>query len=93
MNFWNRLRTFEPVQLAAILSALAIVGTAVGLDLSDVFGRINTSYAALFAIFPIIQGLVTRPAVTPNAKVVETREPDGTHLAGEASPAPTGTEL
>ena len=68
-NFFKRLATFEPVQLAAVLSALAIVGTAVGLDLTDVFGRINTSYAALFAIFPILQGLFTRPAVTPNAKV------------------------
>lgn len=70
-EFWNRLRTFEPVQLAAILSALAVVGTAVGLDLADVFGRVNTSYAALFAIFPIVQGLLTRPAVTPNERVAE----------------------
>lgn len=70
-DFWNRLRHFEPVQLAAILSALAIVGTAVGVDLTDVFGRINTSYAALFAIFPIVQGLITRPAVTPNERVSE----------------------
>lgn len=68
MDFWTRLRTFEPTMLRAVLTALVVAAGAFGLELTPVADRVDVAYTALFAIVPIIQGLVTRPAVTPNAK-------------------------
>ena len=68
-EFFKRLLAFEPVMVRSILAALVVVGTAVGLDISDVTGRVDVAWTAVFAILPILQGLLTRPAVTPNAKV------------------------
>lgn len=68
-EFFKRLLAFEPVMVRSILVAVVVVGTAVGVDLSDVTGRVDVAWTAVFAILPILQGLLTRPAVTPNAKV------------------------
>ncbi len=69
MNFWTRLRTFEPTMLRAVLTALVVAAGAFGLELTPYADRVDVAYTALFAIIPILQGLLTRPAVTPNAKV------------------------
>lgn len=86
----DRLRTFEPALLRAILTALAVVLGTVGLDASGVFERVDVAWTALFAVFPLVQGWWTRRAVTPNAVVVERveakseGEPDVV-VAGEAN--------
>lgn len=74
MNFWDRVKTFEPTMVRAVLTAVVVAAGAFGLDLADVTGRVDVAWTALFAVVPIIQGLVTRPAVTPNAKVVESTD-------------------
>lgn len=71
MGFWKRLTTFEPVQVRAVLTALATAALAFGLDISNVTDRVDTAWLALFAVVPIIQGWVTRPAVTPNVRADE----------------------
>lgn len=68
-NFLRRLMAFEPVQMRALLVALVVAAGAFGLELSPYADRIDVAWTALFAVIPILQGLFTRPAVTPNAKV------------------------
>jgi hypothetical protein len=89
-DFFKRLAAFEPVQLRAVLTALVVVLGTVGLEFAPIADKIDTAWVALFAIIPIIQGLVTRPAVTPNAVVVEAVEDADVVVAGEANEAPTG---
>lgn len=91
MTWWERVRTFEPALLRAILAALAVVLLAVGIDLTDVFGKVEVAWTAVFGVLPLIQGWWTRTAVSPASRVVETVNVDGAHLAGPASPLPTGT--
>lgn len=68
-EFFARLAAFEPVQLRALLTALVVILGTVGLEFAPIAERIDTAYLAFFAVIPILQGLFTRPAVTPNAKV------------------------
>jgi hypothetical protein len=70
-DFFARLLTFEPTMVRAVLVALAVAVGAFGLDISDVTGRVDVAWTALFGIVPILQGLLTRPAVTPNASAVD----------------------
>lgn len=72
-GFFKRLLKFEPVQVRAVLTALVVVLGAVGLEFAPVADRIDTAWVALFAVVPLIQGWLTRPAVTPNAKVRKNR--------------------
>ena len=76
-DFWNRLLAFEPTMVRAVLTALVVAAGAFGLDLADVTGRVDVAWTALFAIIPILQGLVTRPAVTPNLVAESTAGPEG----------------
>lgn len=70
-NFFARLSTFEPTMVRAVLTALVVAAGAFGLDLADVTNRVDVAWTALFAIIPILQGLITRPAVTPNVRADE----------------------
>lgn len=67
-NFFRKLAGFEPAMLRAVLTALVVAAGAFGLELSGYADRVDVAYTALFAIIPIVQGLLTRPAVTPNVK-------------------------
>jgi len=93
MTLWERITTFEPALLRAVLAALGIVLLTVGIDASDVFTKVDTAWTALFAIFPLIQGWLTRSVVVPQNAVVEQVTPEGLVLAGPASPVETGTVL
>lgn len=68
-EFFARLLAFEPTMVRAVLAAVGVVLGTVGLEFTPVADKIDTAWTAVFAVIPIIQGLVTRPAVTPNAKV------------------------
>lgn len=68
-NFFKRLATFEPTMVRAVLTAVAVAAGAFGLELSPWFEQVNVAWLALYGIIPILQGLFTRPAVVPNAKV------------------------
>jgi hypothetical protein len=85
----------EPVLSVAFIGAgaLAVITllTEFGLELTK--GQTSALLGVVSFAATIIVALVARTKVTPNAKVVETQEPDGTRIAGEASPLPTGTEI
>jgi len=68
-DFFARLNAFEPAMMRAVLSAVVVILGAVGLEFAPIADKIDTAWAALFAILPILQGMLTRQAVTPNAKV------------------------
>ena len=76
-HFFTRLLAFEPTMVRAVLVALAVAVGAFGLDISDATDRVDVAWTALFAVVPILQGLLTRPAVTPNAKVEVAVQPPG----------------
>lgn len=75
---------------AVVTAALALL-VSFGLGLTDDQQKAILGFVAVVA--PIIGAFIVRSRVTPNAKVVETVNPDGTRVAGEASPLPTGTEI
>lgn len=90
LTWWERVKTFEPALLRAVLLAIVTVAGAWGLDLSGVADRIDVSWTALFAVLPLLAAWWVRSKVTPNAKVAEMVREDGIRIAGEASPLPTG---
>lgn len=76
-EFFARLLAFEPVQVRAVLMAVVVAGGAFGLsELAPWADKVDTAWTALFAVLPLIQGWITRPAVTPNAKVEVLAQPD-----------------
>lgn len=93
MTLWERIKTFEPARVASILAAIVIIVGTVGFDLTPYADKVNTAWAAFFAIIPLLQGEVTRRSVTPTAAVVEQVTPSGDVVAGPASPQPTGQIL
>jgi hypothetical protein len=68
-DFFARLNAFEPAMVRAVLSAVVVILGTVGLEFAPIADKIDTAWVALFAVLPILQGLLTRQAVTPNAKV------------------------
>lgn len=93
MTVWERIKTFDPALLRAVLIALGVILGTIGVDLSDVFGKIEVAYLAFFGVVPLLQGWWTRSAVTPAARVVESVDVNGVVVAGPASPQPTGQVL
>lgn len=89
----QRILTFEPTLARAIVMTVVLVAGLVGLNLTEVGDAVVTGWTAIFALFPLIQGWWTRPAVTANAKVEIAKEEDGTLIAGPASPLPDGTVI
>lgn len=88
----------EPAVIAgavvAVVAAILAAVVAFGVDLDETQTEAILGLATVLA--PIVVGLVIRGQVTPNGKVVEyvntDMDPDRV-VAGEASPAPTGTVL
>lgn len=70
-DFFARLLTFEPTMVRAVLTAIAVAASAFGLEFSPWFDQVNVAWLALYGVIPILQGLLTRPAVTPNASAVD----------------------
>lgn len=93
VSWWERVKKFEPARVASILAALVIIVGTVGYDLTPYADKVNTAWAAFFAIIPLLQGEVIRRSVTPTSTVIEQVTPEGLVLAGPASPVETGTVL
>lgn len=96
--WWRRILELEPVAVQAALRALVLLAGAVlagfGLDLPEgiepwLLGVVAAFYVAVEAITTML----ARRRATPDAKVVQTVEPDGRIVAGPASPSPTGATL
>lgn len=85
----------EPAVIAgtivAVIAAVITLVVAFGVNLTETQTEAILGVATVVA--PLLAALLIRPRVTPNGKVVETVQADGTHIAGPASPLPTGTVL
>lgn len=68
-QIWERVRTFEPALLRAVVVALVYVAGIWGLDAADLGDRVVETWAAVYPLFALLQGWWTRQSVTPNARV------------------------
>jgi len=84
-GWWERVKTFEPARLRAILAALAIVVGVFGVDATGIFEKIDVAWTALFGIIPLVLGEAVRRAVVPKETVVEQAMPNGEVIAGPAN--------
>lgn len=75
----------------AVAVATAAIALLVSFGLGLTLEQQNAILGFIAVVAPIIGSLLVRNKVTANSKVVETVEADGTRVAGEASPLPTGT--
>lgn len=85
-GLWWRLVNLEPTVLRGAVTGLVGLAGATGILLSPALP--DTILGAWVPLAAVVQALATRPAVTPNAKVV-VRAPDpvnapGVVVAGEA---------
>jgi hypothetical protein len=84
-SWLDRIRTFEPARLRAILAALVIVIGVLGFDATDIAEKIDVAWTALFGIIPLVLGEAIRRAVVPKETVVEQAMPNGEVIAGPAN--------
>lgn len=91
LTTWQRIKTFEPALLRAVVLAVVGVLALWGLDLTEWGDRVVNSWTLLFPVLFLVQGWWTRSSVSPAAAVVEEVRPNGDVVAGPASPLPTGT--
>jgi len=84
-SWWQRIKTFEPALLRAVLAAVVVVLGVVGVEFSPIAEKIDTAWVAIFAVIPLLQGWWTRRAVVPKETVVEQAMPNGEVIAGPAN--------
>lgn len=89
----RRLLTLEPALVRGVITAIVFVAALWGLDVADLGEKVSQTILVLLALVPLIQAWWTRGVVTPDAKVVQSVEPNGDVVAGPASPSPTGMVL
>jgi len=89
----KRLATLEPVMLISVFTAIVLFAAVWGFDLAALGDKLGQSVTILIPVIVLVAGWWTRSAVTPAARVVETVAPDGTRIAGPASPLPTGSVI
>jgi hypothetical protein len=93
-SWFDKVKTFEPALLRAIITALVGVAALVGLDLTESGDKIVEGWTYLFALIPLIQGWWTRTSVSPASTVVAQVEKDsGAFIAGPAAPVVDGTRV
>lgn len=90
---WSRLLTIEPAIVKGVIGALVALALIWGVDLTPLGEQLSQSADVLGSLVAILTPVWIRQSVTPDAKVVQTVEPDGRIVAGPASPAPTGATL
>lgn len=74
LSWWERVKSFEPALLRAVVVAVVGVLALVGIDATETGDKIVTGWTYLFSLIPLLQAWWTRAAVTPNAKVVVTTD-------------------
>lgn len=97
-SWWKQILALEPVAVQAAVRAVLLLVAAVlagfGLNLPDtiepwLLGVVGAFYVAVEAVTTML----ARRRATPTARVVQVVEPDGTVVAGPASPLADGTPL
>lgn len=68
-NFWQRLAALDPAILrATIVGVIGIVTAIIGHSIDN--STVDLITNLILGVLAIVAGLVIRPAVTPNAKVL-----------------------
>lgn len=92
MQIIRRLLAMEPVAVQGVVRLAFVLLATVGVTVSDeISGQVLAAIAAAYALLEAVTTLWARSKATPDAKVVAVVEPDGTTVAGPASPLPDGT--
>lgn len=93
-NFLTRFTKLEPAVWRGFLIALFALLALFGIEWATEANAL-TVLNVILAVLPILSGLFTRPAVTPNAKVGAEAAQDipGAYEAGEAAPYTEGTPV
>lgn len=69
MSWWTKFRTLDPALLRAVfVSVIALAGSLGYVVVSD--QRSGAIWGVITAVLALAQGVSTRDAVTPNAKVL-----------------------
>lgn len=93
LPWWRKALALEPALVKGAI-ALVVAGLLIwGVDVSDVGDRIAQTADVLGALVALLSPLWIRQSVSPAARVVQTVLPDGTVVAGPASPLKTGTVI
>lgn len=88
----RRVLAMEPVAVQGVVRLAFVLLAAVGVTVSDeLSGQVLAAIAAAYALIEAATTLWARSKVRPDATVVAVVEPDGTTVAGPASPLPDGT--
>ena len=70
-SWWARVRLLEPARVRAVVASLVAIGVIWGLDVSPWADRVTETWALIFPLLAVIQGLVqgewTRTVVSPSA--------------------------
>jgi len=93
MSLLKRLSTLEPVLVRAVIVAVVMLAAIWGANFTALGDQIGRSVDIIYAAAVLVSAWWARSAVTPTATVVETVTPDGTRIAGPASPLPTGSVI
>lgn len=84
----------EPVAVQGVVRLAFVLLATLGVTVSDeVSGQVLAAIAAAYALLEAATTLWARSKATPDAKVVAVVEPNGTTVAGPASPLPDGTPV
>lgn len=96
----QRLLAMEPVAVQGVVRLAFVLLATVGVTVSDeITGQVLAAIAAAYALLEAVTTLWARSksraaaTSTPNSSVVAVIEPDGTTVAGPASPLPDGTPV
>lgn len=90
MGWLKKLVTMEPALVRGIVGALVAIGLVWGVDFTGLGEQISQTADIIGGLVALLTPWAIRAAVTPAALVVEEVKPDGTTVAGPASPLPTG---
>lgn len=82
-TIWWRLINLQPATWRGVVTAVFVLLAAVGIKVAPAIP--DAAFLVLIAVLPIIQGVWTKHAVTPNAKVAVS-VPDPINAPSEIAP-------
>lgn len=93
MSTFKRLLATEPAIVKGAIGLLVALGLIWGFDFTQVGDQLAQTADVVGSLVALLTPVWIRASVRPDATVVQAIEPDGTVVAGPASPLPTGTVI
>lgn len=93
MNIFKRLLATEPAIIKGAIGSLVSLGLIWGLDFTALGDQLSQSADVIGSLVFLLTPVWIRASVTPSSTVVQSQEPDGTVVAGPASPLPDGVVI